>query len=110
MSSEQIPITSDTDDTKNVNNLEMGVVNQEQTNMDNGNESHDGSLDKAPSVDELLQGITTFLENMKMTGGNAEVIETEREKVSKLFNVSSLEDLLNHLEENSNQPKVNPFE
>lgn len=104
MSSEQIP------DTNDINNLETGLGNVIETNMDNGNDSQDGS--EPASVDELLQGITTFLENMKnnKTGGNAEVIETERKKVSKLFNVLSLEDLLNHLELNSNQPKINPFE
>jgi hypothetical protein len=108
MSSEQIP------DTMNINNQETNTVKKELSSMDNGNGNGNDNQggDKPPSVDELLQNITTFLETIKNNkdGGNSEVIETEREKVSKLFNVLSLEDLLNHLEENSNQPKINPFE
>jgi hypothetical protein len=111
MSSKQIPDTNEQlpNDSKSLETtVDDAHVNQENTNMNNRN--YDQGDHEPATVDELLKGITTFLETIKSSksGGNAEVIETERKKVSKLFNILSVEDLLNHLELTSNQSEKNP--
>lgn len=89
-----------------INSVNDNVDEMNQEELTNANASKEvianvGNV-KDATVDELLEGINTFLEsvNSTQTGGNATVVANERNKIAKLFNVLSIEDLLHHMESN----------
>lgn len=85
------------DNNNDNNDIPSNIMNQEQTTN-----TQSQVVGKDAKVSEMLVGINTFLDNLKnaQVGGNASIIANEREKVSKLFNVLSLSDLLNALQAN----------
>ncbi len=74
------------------NELINNNMNQEQTNNNQSN-----VVGKDAKVNEILIGINSFLDRLKNTqigGGNVALIANEREKVSRLFNILSVEEML----------------
>jgi hypothetical protein len=86
-----IEVTTE-DATSTNNNINM----QEETNTNQ-------VMVKDAKVSELLNGINTFLDNIKnsQVGGGNSVIANERAKIAKLFNVLSIEDLLKSFQDTS---------
>lgn len=90
----KIPNSSDNDTEESVNtvNTETNYTMNEET-----------STNQVPiqdkTINEYLNGIKTFLKKMEslQTGGGNSVVTNERKKIAKLFNVLSVETLLNNL-------------
>lgn len=84
--------------------INENIIMNEQRNTSQANEST-----KDAKVSEYLNGINEFLEKMKnlQGGGGTAVIANERAKVAKLFNVLSLETLLNEVQNDSNTNQTN---
>ena len=77
-------------------------VNSSQTH-DVEKMNKDDAVPRDSNINELLEGIDSFLKSIhnQKVGGNVAYTENEKEKVAKLFNVLSVEDLYNKLKNSS---------
>lgn len=88
-------LTQQTNDNSIISN-----TNEDAVNM---NDEQQTNQVKDATVSEYLNGIRTFIDNMKtlpQVGGGNSTVANERSKVAKLFDVLSIEELLSQLQKN----------
>lgn len=93
---------NDTDVTEQIehNRVIVNDINEDAVNM---NDEQQTNQVKDATVSEYLNGIRTFIDNMKtlpQVGGGNSTVANERSKVAKLFDVLSIEELLSQLQKN----------